>query len=74
MYKEVVTLVECMKGHPGILEERQVYSVLGETKEGNYLLYEVQVPEGYTCFDKERFRVVETFVLEYEDSNVFEGE
>lgn len=59
MYTEAVT-VECMKGHPGILEEGKLYSVLGETKEGNYLLFEVPVPEGYTSFSKDRFLIVDT--------------
>lgn len=73
---EEVCVVECMKGHPGILEEGKLYSVLGYTKEGNYHLYEAQVPEGYTSFNKDRFRVVETKIFEFEEefSNEYEGQ
>ena len=47
--------VLCVQGHEDILIESEVYTVYQATTNGNYLLEEVEVPEGYTSFNKNRF-------------------
>ena len=47
--------VLCIQGYEGVLTESEVYTVLQTTVSGNYLLEEVEVPEGYTSFNKNRF-------------------
>jgi hypothetical protein len=47
--------VLCIQGHEGILEEGEVYTVMEETPKGNYLLFEVNPPEPYQCFNSGRF-------------------
>ena len=72
----IVNIVECIKGASGILEEGIHYSVIDETVNGNYILDGVPIPEGYTSFNKDRFRVVKISLVEYEDEyyKEFEGE
>ena len=47
--------VLCIQGYEGVLTESEVYTVLQTTESGNYLLEEVEVPEGYTSFNQNRF-------------------
>ena len=47
--------VLCVQGHEDILIESEVYTVYQATTNGNYLLEEVEVPEGYTSFNQNRF-------------------
>ena len=47
--------VMCVRGEVGILGEGDIYTVVGLTKKGNYILAEVDVPEPYTSFDASRF-------------------
>lgn len=47
--------VICIKGHYGILDEGEVYHVSEVTKKGNYCLFEVDPPNPYLCFNKNRF-------------------
>lgn len=47
--------VLCVQGHEDILIESEVYTVYQLTPNGNYLLEEVEVPEGYTSFNQNRF-------------------
>lgn len=54
---DIGSLVECIKGHPGIIEEGQYYTVRDINK--GVCLYEVQPPHPYTSFLKERFREVQ---------------
>ena len=56
--------VLCIRGHEGILEEGEVYNVSGVTSKGNFILEGVEVPEGYTSFNQNRFAVLETVDLD----------
>lgn len=47
--------VLCIQGYEGLLIESEVYTVYQVTSNGNYLLEELKVPEGYTSFNKNRF-------------------
>jgi len=47
--------VLCISGHPGILEEGEIYTVKEETERGSYLLFEVDPPQPYLSFRRERF-------------------
>ena len=47
--------VLCVQGHEDILIESEVYTVYQVTTNGNYLLEEAEVPEGYTSFNQNRF-------------------
>lgn len=57
-------IVKCTKGHEDLLKEGDIYTVVGETYKGNYILEEVEVPEGFTSFDKDRFEIVSLFYSE----------
>lgn len=52
------SLVECIKGYPGILEEGGIYTIT-EVKEKSVLLVEVFPPQPYTSFHKRRFREIQ---------------
>ena len=54
------SLVLCIKGHPGVLEENQYYTVRSVTKQGHLLLHEVEPPLGYNSFHGNRFVPVQT--------------
>ena len=56
--------VLCIQGYEGVLTESEVYTVLQVTPSGNYLLEEVQVPEGYTSFNQNRFVPLQTTDLD----------
>jgi hypothetical protein len=47
--------VECIKGHPGLLEEGQIYEVTHISPKGNYHLKGIFPPPPHTVFSKERF-------------------
>ena len=56
--------VLCIQGYEGVLTESEVYTVLQVTPSGNYLLEEVEVPEGYTSFNQNRFVPLQTTDLD----------
>lgn len=47
--------VLCLNGYEGVLSEGEVYTVSEVTHKGNYLLEEVEPPQPYSSFRKERF-------------------
>lgn len=47
--------VLCLSGHEGVLKEGEIYTVKEVTDKGNYLLMEVEPPQPYSSFKKERF-------------------
>ena len=47
--------VLCLNGYEGVLSEGEVYTVKDVTDRGNYLLEEVEPPQPYSSFKKERF-------------------
>lgn len=53
------SLVECVEGYPGLLEEGATYTVFNITSKGHILLYEVAPPFPYTCFNKRRFKEIQ---------------
>ena len=64
-------LIICNKGHEDLLIEGHTYTVKGVTTKGNYILEEVEFPEGFTSFSKDRFEVfgnslVENWTEDYE--------
>lgn len=63
-------IVKCTKGYEGVLNEGDIYTVIAETDKGNYTLAEVQVPEGFTSFNKDRFEIVSVF----DGEEVWDGE
>ena len=56
--------VLCIQGYENVLTEGEVYTVLQTTVGGNYLLEEVEVPEGYTSFNQNRFVPLQTTDLD----------
>jgi hypothetical protein len=56
--------IMCVQGHEGLLEDGNIYNVIGVTQNGNFLLEGVEVPEGYTSFAKERFQPISDMSLE----------
>ena len=56
--------VLCIEGYENVLTEGEVYTVLQTTVSGNYLLEEVEVPEGYTSFNQNRFVPLQTTDLD----------
>ena len=49
------SVVKCIRGAEGILEEGSKYLVDEVTPEGHLILLDVSPPEGYNCFNKTRF-------------------
>lgn len=49
------SVVKCIRGSKGILEEGSKYLVDEVTPEGHLILLDVFPPKGYTCFNKDRF-------------------
>lgn len=47
--------VMCINGYGDLLIEGNTYTVVEITNSGNFLLEEVEVPEGYTSFNSNRF-------------------
>lgn len=54
--------VKCVRGEKGLLNEGEYYTVLDVTKNGNFILYEVEVPFGYSSFNKDRFVETDSFL------------
>lgn len=52
-------LVRCIKGDGNILKEGETYFVYHVTRQGNFLLSEVEPPKGFNCFDSSRFEIDE---------------
>jgi hypothetical protein len=53
--------VKCIKADDtNILIEEAIYTVNAVTNKGNYTLSEANPPEGFNCFDKNRFEIIET--------------
>ena len=63
-------IVKCIKGHEDVLNEGDIYKVIAETDKGNYILSEIQVPEGFTSFNKDRFEIISVF----DGEEVWDGE
>lgn len=53
------SLVQCIRGHVGILNEGDIYTVTYVSPQGNVLLDEVSPPAPHTVFDKTRFKEVQ---------------
>ena len=52
--------VKCIKADDtNILVEEAIYTVDAVTGKGNYILSEVAPPQGFNCFDKNRFETLE---------------
>ena len=64
------SVVKCIRGAEGILTEGSTYIVWDVTKEGHLRLEEVDPPEPYNCFNKDRFEDTGDFVV-YEDHKAF---
>ena len=60
---KVNSLVVCVLGHPGILEQDQIYTVREVTSAGNINVFEVDPPAPHKCFYRDRFVEVQS---EYE--------
>jgi len=57
------SIVKCIKGAEGILEEGATYIVWDVTEEGHLKLEEVTPPEPYNCFNKDRFEDTGQYVF-----------
>lgn len=54
---KIGSIVECIVGHPGVIEQGQYYTIR-DIKNG-VLLHEVEPPLPYTSFLKDRFKEVQ---------------
>lgn len=52
---KVNSLVLCILGHPGVVQQDSIYTVRSITSQGNINLFELDPPHPYTSFYKERF-------------------
>lgn len=52
---QVNSLVVCVLGHPGILEQEQIYTVREVTSQGNINVFEAEPPHPHKSFFRERF-------------------
>jgi hypothetical protein len=52
---QIGSIVKCVKGEPGILNEGDLYTVTNINSSGNLLLEELTPPEGFTSFNSTRF-------------------
>ena len=69
----VLNQVRCVKGHEGYLEEGSLYSVINVTKEGHYVLFEVDPPPPYNCFHYERFEPTDQVIgLDFDNCEIIE--
>jgi hypothetical protein len=62
---ELGSVVLCIKGDGVCLKENETYTVAEVTIKGNLLLFEVDPPEGYTSFLRERFEDTGVFMEEF---------
>ena len=53
------SLVQCIRGHVGILNQGDLYTVSLVSAHGSVLLDEVSPPPPHTHFDKNRFKEVQ---------------
>jgi len=52
--------VKCIKADDtNVLVEDALYTVDAVTSKGNYILMEAAPPQGFNCFDKNRFQILE---------------
>jgi hypothetical protein len=52
--------VKCIKADDtNVLVEDALYTVDAVTSKGNYVLIETAPPQGFNCFDKNRFQILE---------------
>lgn len=65
-------IVLCIDGYEGVLTEGEAYTVSQMTTNGNFLLEEVEVPEGYTSFNSNRFVPLITTDLDDQWTNELE--
>jgi len=63
------SIVKCIKGAEGFLTEGSCYTVWDVTEDGHYRLEEVDPPEPFNCFNKDRFEDTGDFVV-YEDQEM----
>lgn len=57
---KVNSLVCCVLGHPGVLEQDQIYTVREVTSQGNVNVFEVDPPHPHSSFYRERFVEVQS--------------
>lgn len=57
---QVNSIVQCIRGYEGILEEGAYYTVAEVTQNGHLLLMELYPPYPHNCFDKTRFKEVQS--------------
>lgn len=57
---KVNSLVLCILGSPGILEENAIYTVREITAAGHINLFEAVPPHPHNCFNRERFVEVQS--------------
>ena len=57
---QVNSLVVCVLGHPGILEQEQIYTVREVTQQGNINVFEAEPPHPHSSFFRERFVEVQS--------------
>lgn len=57
---QVNSLVVCVLGHPGILEQDQIYTVREVTPQGNINVFEAEPPHPHASFFRERFVEVQS--------------
>lgn len=67
------SIVRCIRGAEGILEEGSLYTVWDVTDQGHIRLEEVNPPEPYNCFNKDRFEDTGDFVA-FEDYSLADCE
>jgi hypothetical protein len=66
--------LKCIKGHPGILEEEQIYEIKDITPSGHFQLVGIVPPPPCNCFNKERFTPVDIDDINIEEVFEFIGE
>lgn len=57
---QVNSLVVCVLGHPGILEQEQIYTVREVTSQGNINVFEAEPPHPHKSFFRERFAEIQS--------------
>jgi hypothetical protein len=57
---KVNSLVCCVLGHPGVLEQDQIYTVREVTSQGNINVFEAEPPHPHSSFFRERFVEVQS--------------
>jgi hypothetical protein len=57
---QVNSLVVCVLGHPGVLDQDQIYTVREVTSQGNINVFEAEPPHPHSSFFRERFVEVQS--------------